>query len=452
MSQGAAKAGQGAETCSLLLVASDSAGAGELAASLADQAQVWPVSPEDIPPRESLVDLAAMLVVVDDCDPGRILAVAQRLRELPGGQNLLLLLSDDLPEETARRALAAYEPVAALPIACPPWFIRHSVEDLLTRSGPDRRSARVQHRPTSSLLGVSAALRDVIDQIRRIAPTRMSVLILGETGTGKELVARAIHEHSIRAKHSFVAINCGAIPETLLEAELFGVRRGAFTGAERDRRGLFEEAAGGTLFLDEIGDTPPSIQAKLLRVIETKEVRAIGANGSRCVDVRVLSATHRDLETAVKEGDFRQDLFFRINTATITVPPLRRRPVDIPFLAQHFAEEFGAEHARRIVLHDNFVEALSGRKFPGNVRELRNPVERAIALAEPGEAVTADILEPRAAEGPVPSGTLREQVEALETEAIRRALAELDGNRTHAAEMLGLSRQGLRKKIERYGL
>jgi DNA-binding NtrC family response regulator len=168
--------------------------------------------------------------------------------------------------------------------------------------------------------------------------------------------------------------------------------------------------------------------------------------------VRVLSATHRDLETAVKEGDFRQDLFFRINTATITVPPLRRRPVDIPFLAQHFAEEFGAEHARRIVLHDNFVEALSGRKFPGNVRELRNTVERAIALAEPGEAVTADILEPRAAEGPVPSGTLREQVEALETEAIRRALAEVDGNRTHAAEMLGLSRHGLRNKIERYGL
>jgi transcriptional regulator with PAS, ATPase and Fis domain len=251
-----------------------------------------------------------------------------------------------------------------------------------------------------------------------------------------------------------VAINCGAIPETLLEAELFGVRRGAFTGAERDRRGLFEEAAGGTLFLDEIGDTPLSLQAKLLRVIETKEVRAIGADKTRCVDVRIISATHRDLETAVKDGDFRQDLFFRINTATIHVPPLRRRPVDIPFLAQHFAEEFGAEHARRIVLHDDFVEALSLRQFPGNVRELRNIVERAIALAAPGEVVTADTLAP--ASGVVPAhkrkGTLREQVQALEIEIIRGVLAEVDGNRTRAAEVLGLSRQGLRQKIERYGL
>lgn len=453
-----ARARSRARANALLLVADDTTVADALAAALGEQTEIKRVSPGDLPASESLVDLTGIVVHIDEQQPELALEAARRLREVPAGRNLLLLLADALPEGTTEQALSEIRPSAVLPARAPAALLRHAALRLLSKSEPERRSARMQHRPTPHLLGVSAALREVIEQVKRIAPTRMSVLILGETGTGKELVARAVHEHSPRASHPFVAINCGAIPETLLEAELFGVRRGAFTGAERDRRGLFEEAEGGTLFLDEIGDTPRSLQAKLLRLIETKEVRPIGASDSRFVDVRIISATHRDLEVAVKEGDFREDLFFRINTATIHVPPLRRRPVDIPFLAQHFAEEFGAEHARRIVLHDDFVEALSSRQFRGNVRELRNTVERAIALAAPGDLVTADILEPQddeapgRASSPARRETLREQVQALETEAIRRALAEVDGNRTRAAELLGLSRQGLRQKIDRYGL
>ena len=173
------------------------------------------------------------------------------------------------------------------------------------------------------------------------------MLILGETGTGKELVARAIHENSPRAGRAFVAVNCGALPDTLLESELFGHVRGAFTGADRDKRGLFEEAEGGTLLLDEVGDTSPAFQTKLLRALEAREIRPVGGTDVRHVDVRVVSATHRDLAEMVDEGSFRQDLLYRLNTATLFVPSLRRRRVDIPFLAQHFAEEFGDEHARK---------------------------------------------------------------------------------------------------------
>jgi transcriptional regulator with PAS, ATPase and Fis domain len=447
-----AESGDGPQ--SLLLVANNPAAAEELSSLLPDGIRLRHVWPSELPSQPDLVDLPAVVVRVDDDEPSSVVDAARALRELPAGRNLLLLLSDSLPEPIAQQALSELAPAAVLPLRPSPVLLRHAVAQLMPPNHPERRSARVQHRPTSTLLGVSAALRDVIHQIKRIAPTRLSVLILGETGTGKELVARAIHEHSPRGKHPFVAINCGAIPETLLEAELFGVRRGAFTGAERDRRGLFEEAEGGTLFLDEIGDMPATLQPKLLRALETKEIRAIGADQSRCVDVRILAATHRDLETLAKNGEFRQDLLFRINTATIHVPPLRRRPVDIPFLAQHFAEEFGAEDARRIVLHDDFVEALSNRQFPGNVRELRNTVERAIALAEPGQAVRAGVLGPDSSTAAVPvqRGTLREQVRELEVQVIRNALVEVDGNRTRAAQILGLSRQGLRQKIGRYGL
>jgi len=299
----------------------------------------------------------------------------------------------------------------------------------------------------------------VIAQVRQIASTRVPVLILGETGTGKELVARAIHEESPRAGKPFVAINCGALPEQLLESELFGHERGAFTGAERAKRGLFEQANGGTLFLDEVGDTSPALQVKLLRVLETGELRALGATATRRVEVRIVSATHRDLELAVEEGRFRQDLLYRLNTVTIDLPPLRRRRVDIPFLAQHFAEEFGEANARRITLDEDFLEALAAHDFPGNVRELRNAVERAIALTRPGESVSAQQLpsgigESRAREALAASasGSLRERVLRVEEAAIREALERHCGNRTHAAAELGLSRLGLRNKMKRMGI
>jgi two-component system response regulator HupR/HoxA len=284
------------------------------------------------------------------------------------------------------------------------------------------------------------------------------VLISGETGTGKELIARAIHRGSPRAARSFVAVNCAAFPDTLLESELFGAVRGAFTGADRTRQGLFEQAHGGTLFLDEIGDTSPAMQAKLLRALEEKTVRPLGSNRERAVDVRIVSATHHDLEAAAKRGEFRQDLLYRLNAATIYVPPLRRRRIDIPFLAQHFAEELGEAQARRITLGEDLLEALARHGFPGNVRELRNAVERAIALARPGEDVSAahlrlgggeQELERHLAAEP---DTLRESVERLETRVIRDALQRFEGNRTRVAEALGLSRLGLRQKMRRLGL
>jgi transcriptional regulator with PAS, ATPase and Fis domain len=307
-----------------------------------------------------------------------------------------------------------------------------------------------------ALLGVSGAIREVIEQIRQIAPTPIPALILGETGTGKELVARAIHEQSPRQSKPFVAVNCGALPDSLLESELFGHKQGSFTGAHRDKRGLFEEADGGTIFLDEIGDTSPALQMKLLRVLETKEIRPLGDTRTIRVDARVVSATHRDLETAIEAGGFRQDLFYRLNAVTIYVPPLRRRRVDIPFLAQHFAEEFGAGDARRIALSDEFLDTLSEREFPGNVRELRNAVERAIALASPGEPVTGAHLEPvsRGADsaGLDLSGSLKEVVDRVESAAIRAALEQSDGNRRQAAKTLGLTPPGLRYKLKRLGL
>ncbi len=269
-------------------------------------------------------------------------------------------------------------------------------------------------------------------------------------------MARAIHEQSPRADRPFVAVNCGALPDSLLESELFGHTKGAFTGADRDKRGLFEHADGGTIFLDEIGDTSPALQLKLLRVLEQKEIRPVGGTRTRKLDVRVVSATQRDLESAIEEGSFRADLFYRLNAVSIYVPPLRRRRVDIPFLAQHFAEELGAAHARRITLQENFLESLSRQDFPGNVRELRNAVERAIALAERGEPVTRDPLDREPGKGDAKSrglaGTLREIVNRLETETIRASLERFEGNVGLAAEALGLSRPGLRYKMRRLGI
>jgi two-component system response regulator HydG len=218
---------------------------------------------------------------------------------------------------------------------------------------------------------------------------------------------------------------------------------------------MFDAAHGGTLFLDEIGDTSPAMQTKLLRAIEAREIRPVGSTEVRTVDVRIVSATHRDLEEQVARGEFRQDLYYRLNTVTLTVPPLRRRRVDIPFLAQHFAEEFGEVMARRITLDESFFDALARHDFPGNVRELRNAVERAIALATPGEAVSGRHLALAGDAGSLAiplTGNLRERLEQVEAEAIRVALERAGGNRTQAAKALGLSRLGLRQKLRRLGL
>ena len=395
-----------------------------------------------------VADAAPLLLILEGARGPEGIDALERLRALSRCTAPVLVAvgcEDDLLEA----AITRLRPRQVLVHPCPAPALGFAIEQVRPA-----QSARDQHRPARALLGISSAIRNVMDEIAKVAPTRANVLVLGETGTGKELVARALHEQSTRAERPFVAINCGALAETLLEAELFGFEKGAFTGATQNKKGLFREADGGTLFLDEMGETSPALQVKLLRAIEAGEIRPIGSTETFQVDVRIISATNRDLEESIEQGVFRQDLFYRLNAVTLHLPPLRRRRTDIAFLAQHFAEELGEDYARRIVLGEDFLEALSQRDLPGNVRELRNTVERAIALATPGEPVGVDELPPDTTGRPsyIAMGTLRDRVIQVELQAIREALETTDGNRTKAAELLGLSRPGLRQKMRRYGL
>ncbi len=424
-----------------------------LASSLGTLVETRTLAPSDLTRSAALLDAVAAVAWIERASPGSLDAILP-ICELPAGRALVLVtrdLSDGLLEDAIRRL----GPVAVLKAPVQPPALRLAVERALPCEAPGR-GARENQRPAPVLLGVSAAIRDVLEQVRQVAPSGLPVLILGETGTGKELVARSIHLESLRSEGPFVTVNCGALPETLLESELFGYRRGAFTGAADSKRGLFEEANRGTLFLDEIGDTSPALQVKLLHAVEQQEIRPLGTTESVRFDVRIVSATHQDLEAAVERGSFRQDLLYRLNSVAIELPPLRRRRVDIPFLAQHFAEEFGEAHARRVTLGEDFLDSLARHEFPGNIRELRNAVERAIALTRPGETVCAERLDGLAqvhSHATIPTeGNLREQIECLETKAIQDALERSQGNRTRAAEALGVSRLGLRQKMRRLGL
>jgi two-component system response regulator AtoC len=309
------------------------------------------------------------------------------------------------------------------------------------------------------VIGVSAAMREVTDLAARVAPFPSTVLLTGESGSGKEAIARAVHRASARRDKPFVAVNCGAIPENLLESELFGHERGAFTGADRAHEGLFEEADGGTLFLDEIGEMPLQLQVKLLRVLQERTVRRVGGTGERAVDVRVLAATARDLVDEVREGRFREDLFYRINVVQVHVPPLRTRPEDIPALAAHFVHR----HAPRLGIADPEVSrelfpVLAAYTWPGNVRELENVIERALVLS--GGKVQVEHLPPHVRSGRPPFEVLaddgdlsvKRRLPSLEKTLIARALERAGGNRTRAAEMLDLSVRALSYKIRDYGL
>lgn len=440
------------ETPRLLLVSADPGRRARLAERLEDW-QTLPIGWRDLDTPARWIDAAGVVVDLFRSAPEDDAGAIGQLKDMPAARALVLVVDDDLDPERLEPWLRRLRPAHLLSRSLEAAALRWAVGDL-GLSSPAGRGARPQQRRAPALLGVSAAIRQVIELVRQIAPSPLGVMILGETGTGKELVARALHEESGR-RGAFVAVNCGAMPATLLESELFGHERGAFTGADRARSGLFEEANGGTLFLDEIGDTPLAFQVKLLRALESGEIRAVGANRSKRVDVRIVSATHRDLEGMVADESFREDLLYRLNALTIYVPPLRRRAVDIPFLAQHFAEELGASVARDITLSDDFIEALSAHDFPGNVRELRNAVERAVALAAPGEPVSTRALPAdlrSSSPAPARTGTLNERIAAVETQAIREALEHSDGNRTKAAERLGLSRVGLRSKMRRLGL
>jgi DNA-binding NtrC family response regulator len=307
----------------------------------------------------------------------------------------------------------------------------------------------------SQLIGASAGMERVRKMISKVAPTNSTALVLGETGTGKELVARALHDQSLRSEMPFVAINCGALPESLIESELFGHRRGSFTGADEHRVGLFEVANGGTLFLDEIGELPKAMQAKLLRFLESGEIRRVGENESFTVDVRVVCATHRDLGQMVEEGDFREDLMFRINTFEIRLPPLRERTEDVIQLARHFAVRFreGARPQDELFTPEA-IQVLSEHPWPGNVRELANVIERAMILCDAGP-ITPEHLpnrfesrRPRPAAAALKAvGSAPQTLREIEMQVIYQALERLGGNKPKAAEELGISLKTLYNKL-----
>jgi DNA-binding NtrC family response regulator len=312
-----------------------------------------------------------------------------------------------------------------------------------------RRLERIEGSPR--LVGTSAGMDRVRTLIAKVAPTQSTVLILGETGTGKELVARAVHDQSPRAGEPFVAINCGALPETLIESELFGHRKGAFTGADEHRVGLFEVANGGSIFLDEIGELPKAMQAKLLRVLESREIRRVGENRAMTVDVRVVCATHRDLPEMVAASDFREDLMYRINTFEIFLPPLRDRLDDIPDLADHLLGRFrGKALPSSRLIADDALETLKSHVWPGNVRELANVLEHATILCDDGPITAAHLptqfnrrqLTGAAANRPGPI-SLRD----LEMQAIYQALERHGGNKPKAADELGISLKTLYNKV-----
>ena len=316
-----------------------------------------------------------------------------------------------------------------------------------------------------NIVGRSPKMQEIFRLLDRITDVTVPVLIHGHSGTGKELIARAIHYNVPRREKPFVSENCAAISETLLESELFGYVRGAFTGAERNKKGLFEIAHGGTLFLDEVGDMSQDMQKKLLRVLQEGQLRPVGGKDTITVDVRIVSATNRKLEDMVREGKFREDLYYRLNVVSISVPTLRERREDVPLLAKRFLEAANKESDTPKRLSDAVVAALVKYDWPGNVRELENEIRKMVALTSTDD-ITVDALSGHIREGlrhataPVPGGAapaiarapLKDMVEELEKHEIRRALGETTGNKSAAAKQLGLSRLGLRKKMERYGI
>ena len=308
-----------------------------------------------------------------------------------------------------------------------------------------------------NIVGHSAVMQEIFADIMRVAPSRATVLLAGESGVGKDLIARAIHYHSPRRDRPFVKINCSAIPENLMESELFGFEKGAFTGAMVAKPGKFEQADTGTVFLDEIGDVPAVTQVKLLRVLQERELERLGSNKTRHIDVRVLAATNQDLRAALEQGTFREDLYYRLNVVPMNIPALRERKEDIPALAQHFVQKLARDSGSRVEsITDAAIEKLLGYHWPGNVRELENVIERSLVLCTGTKLDAGDIrmdLAPRSrtpvATGFLPDGmTLDDYEQSLIREALRRA----DGNKSQAARLLGLTRNTLRYRLTQMGL
>jgi DNA-binding NtrC family response regulator len=390
------------------------------------------------------------------------LQLLKRIREEDPTLPVIMLTGHGTVEHAVRATkLGAYDFIVKPPdLEHLAVVVRRAMEHARLRR--EVQHLRELQRPEEPLIGESAVLRRVIQQLDKASRSEtITVLLLGETGSGKELMARYLHNHGPRAQGPFIDINCSNFPEHLLEDQLFGHEKGAFTDARHSKKGLLDLADGGTLFLDEIGEMAPALQSKLLRVLETRTFRRVGGHADITVDVRVVAATHRDLKRLVADGKFREDLYFRLNVVPVTMPPLRERVDDIPLLAAAFISLFARRHHRAPArLHPDALRALQGYGWPGNVRELKNVIER-VLLLEADEEVMAVHLPPEILGRPTgatatpgtfeafPPGVVR-RLDELERMAIEHALTVCAGNKTQAAKLLGISRQTLRTKLKEY--
>ncbi|HWE53189.1 MAG TPA: sigma-54 dependent transcriptional regulator [Bryobacteraceae bacterium] len=322
-----------------------------------------------------------------------------------------------------------------------------AVRRALNARDPGDAEAEAEELPESEMVGSSAGMVEIYKTVSRVAPTDATVVIEGETGTGKELIARMIHRFSNRAANPFVPVDCAAIPAALLESELFGSMKGAFTGAERDRAGVFEAANKGTVFLDEIGDIDAAFQVKLLRFLQEREIRPVGSSREKKVDVRVVAATNRDLQKMVEEGKFREDLWFRLNVVRLTLPPLRERRGDVALLTHYFLNKYNGRYNRNVKLTESGLKALKDFTWPGNVRQLQHLMERLVILT-PNDRIDAEAVHD-AISAMEPGGTAGETLAETESDQIRRVLAATGGNKSRAAAILGIERKTLYRKLER---
>ncbi len=401
-------------------------------------------------------DFKVVVLDLDLCDGSDLDLVAFIQRQSPDTQVVLLFEIADIDRalEGVRRGAYFY-----LPKSCQPSDVAHVVHNALRDI--DLRAAVQEHEREvfEELIGDTPAMRRVVELIQKVAPTDSTVLLLGESGTGKEVVANMIHRLSGRRDEPFIAINCAALPEQILESELFGHVRGAFTGADSDKVGLFEEADGGTIFLDEIGDMSLVSQAKLLRVLQSGEIRRVGDSTASHVDVRILAATNRDLWGDVHEKRFREDVYFRLNVVQIVIPPLRERPEAITPLVKEFLKRFNAKFGKSV--HDIDEQAwglLQNYAYPGNVRELESTIAHAVILADEDTVRVQDLPDQlRFGEGARPRLPYLDQsaiptLQEMEQELIERALERLNGNQTEVAKNLGISRSTLWRKMKEYNI
>ena len=408
--------------------------------------------------RHGQFDLIVTDLVMDSEHDGmEVLATARQHQS--HAETIMVTAHGDVPTATAAVKAGAYEFIEKpLDLDLLRTLCTHAIEAVFLRASNSQLRQRLDEQyGFEGIIAYSPIMRQVITTMRQIAPSNIPVLITGESGTGKELVAQAIHNNSKRAKKPFVPLNCAGITESILEDELFGHVRGAFTGADKDRDGRFEYADGGTLFLDEVGDMPLNMQAKLLRALESGEIVRLGSNEARHVDVRLISATNRDLTEKTKSGDFREDLFFRIKGVELHLPPLRERREDIPLLIQHYVQKFARQMDKPVpTISEDAQMALMRYPWPGNVRQLMNALQNMVVVTQ------EDRLEPRhlppevriADEGEdgsaVPTGGM--SLDQIEKQAIRNALRVSGGNREQAAKMLKIGERTLYRKLKEYGL